>query len=113
MTRTEVIKLLEFLKGCYPNVKIDDAPGMVDAWILAFGDKPAKEVYQGARLHMEKSKFFPTPADIIQNMRRAKLLYENPRNLLPAQNPEKTPASDSPAFTEEEFDEFWQWLISD
>jgi len=77
MTREETIRLLQFLKGCYPNVKIDDPSGMVDGWMLAFSDKDAKEVYKGARLHISNNRFFPTPADINQCIKRAVLLYDD------------------------------------
>ena len=113
MTRTETIKLLEFLKGCYPNVRIDDAPGMVDAWLLAFSDKKAKEVYQAARLHMQNCKFFPTPADIIQNINRAKILFDDKPGLPQGTPGNRLTSGQDIQKTDEEMLQLWAWICSD
>lgn len=88
MTREETIRLLQFLKGCYPNAKIDDPHGMIDAWSLAFSSDPAGDVYRAARLHMTHNTYFPTPANINECMYKAKLLFDadagaNKKKMLP------------------------------
>lgn len=78
MTRVEIIKLLKALRAAYPNVKIADAEGTVDAWELAFGEDNAEVIYKAARYHMNSCKFFPTIADIRAGINRGALLYGSP-----------------------------------
>ena len=78
MTREETLKLLSILMANYPNAtgKIKDAAKTADAWEMAFSELEAEKVYKAARLHMETSKFFPSPADLLEKVTRAGLLYE-------------------------------------
>jgi len=106
MSREETIRLLQFLKGCYPNVRIDDPSGMVDAWMLVFSTDKAEDVYRGARYHMTSSKFFPTPADIRAGMFRASLLYDmTSAASLPEKRSEQK-EEDENKMTDEEFLKF-------
>lgn len=75
MTRVEIIKLLKALRAAYPNVKIVDPEGTVDAWELAFGADNAESIYKAARWHMNNNKFFPTIADIRASINRGDLSY--------------------------------------
>ena len=77
MTREETLKLLSVLMANYPYAakKIEDAAKMADTWEMVLGSYEAEAVYKAARLHMEKSKFFPTPADILEKVTRAAVLY--------------------------------------
>lgn len=75
MTRKEMIDLLEIISAAYPYVKISDPASMVSAWLLVFGDQDAGAVYKAARLHIETSHFFPTPADINNLMVKAGSIY--------------------------------------
>lgn len=77
MNRKETLNLLSILMANYPNAvgKIKDASKTADAWEMAFGTVETEKVYKAARLHMETSKFFPTPADILEKITRADLLY--------------------------------------
>ena len=74
MTRDEITKLLEFLTTNY-NKKITDPKGLADFWEMALGSFSADAVFKAARLHMETSPFFPTPADIRKNIVRATVAY--------------------------------------
>lgn len=74
MTRDEITKLLEFLTTNY-NKKITDPKGLADSWEMALGSFSADAVFKAARLHMETSPFFPTPADIRKNIVRATVAY--------------------------------------
>lgn len=109
MTREETIKLLQFLKGCYPYVKLEDPKGMIDAWQLAFYTEEAQDVYKAARLHMSKNKFFPTPADIKEGMNRAKLMYDiaSPVSLQAQNNPQL------PSGIDDEIESLWDWIVED
>lgn len=78
MTRDEITKLLETLVSAYPSTKIKDAKVMTDTWEMVLGDFSAESVYKAARLHMDTSKFFPTPAEIKDSIVRAQLVYKEP-----------------------------------
>lgn len=75
MTREEVTKLLEILTTAYPNTKIKNASQMADVWEMEFSSYNAESVFKAARLCIEKSEFFPTPAKILNEMTRAELVY--------------------------------------
>lgn len=74
MDKLEAAKVLAIVKACYPQVKIENAESMVNSWVWQLGDLDADLVMQAARLHVSKSKFFPTPADIRENITRASAL---------------------------------------
>lgn len=77
MTREEIIKLLKVISDNY-NVKIADPKGKATAWEMQLGDYSAESVYKAARLHMATSKYFPSPAELINNIVRAELIYSGP-----------------------------------
>ena len=76
MTRDEITKLLEMLAANYPHVKIKSAKKTVDSWEMTLGMFQAEAVYKAARLHMDTSAFFPSPAEIRKLMVKAKLIYD-------------------------------------
>lgn len=76
MTREEIVDLLEILAANYPNTKITDAENMVNTWELAFAEDPAEDIYKAARHHINYKKFFPTPAEIREEVVKARLLYD-------------------------------------
>lgn len=75
MTRKEITELLEIVISTYPYTKVQDANAMVSAWELTLGDYSAESVYKATRLHMNTSKFFPTPADIKEKILKAEMIY--------------------------------------
>lgn len=104
MTREEIINLLEIVSAAYPNAmnKISDPETMVSAWEMGLGMYSAETVYKAARLHMEKSCFFPTIADIRDNIIRARIVFEAPpTNALKAKAPPKY---------DKELDDFCRWV---
>lgn len=90
MTREETIKLLQFLKGCYPSFKTDDAQTMVMSYSVALAQYKTEDVFKAARYHVIHNKFFPTPAEIIQCILRANLLYNIPEHKAIEQPKRKT-----------------------
>lgn len=92
MTREETLELLAFLKGCYPNAKIDAPDMMAAAWEMCFGEYEAGLVYQAALLHIKRNKFFPTPADIFENITRARILYTAPQQALTGETAKAIPS---------------------
>ena len=75
MNRDQITDLLEMVSTAYPNAKIKDPARMVSVWEMTFGEYDAETIYKAARLHMKENKYFPTPADIIEKIARADLLY--------------------------------------
>lgn len=71
MNRVEAVKILAIVRACYPQVKILDAESMVNSWVWVLGEFDADLVLKAAQIHVSKSKFFPTPADIRENITRA------------------------------------------
>lgn len=110
MTREETLKLLEFLYGVYPNPKkAGNAAETANAWSLIFQDEPAANVYRAARLHIQRSPFFPTIADINDCMQRAVILYDIKTNeALPAPDPQEEQQTQTT-----DIEELWEWLSSD
>lgn len=86
MTREETMRLLQFLAGCYPNKKITDPKGMIDAYMLAFSDDDAGDIYKAARHHMMTNKYFPTPADIRDCLAKGRIIYNDEQLALQADN---------------------------
>lgn len=77
MTREETLRLLGFLKGCYPNTKgITDPATMAQAWEMCFGSYDAETIYKAARLHLTSCEYFPTIADIQKHIKRVQYLPE-------------------------------------
>ena len=79
MTRGEVIGLIKALIGAYPNTKIPDVKTMVDSWTMLFADDDANIIYRAAKAHMEKSGWFPKPAEIRKLIPYAHTVYERER----------------------------------
>lgn len=75
MNREDIIRLLGILSEAYPNTKIKNASSMASTWEMCLEDYSAESVYKAARLHMSTSKFFPTPAEIRENIVRAEIVY--------------------------------------
>ena len=86
MTREETIRLLQFIAGCYPNAKITDPKGMIDAYMLAFAEDDASDIYKAARHHMKTNKYFPTPADITNCLAKGRIIYTDEQLALQADN---------------------------
>lgn len=114
MTREETLRLLEFLRGSYPAAKIEDAAATANAWSLVFQEEPAANVYRAARLHITRSPFFPTPADIKNCITRAAIIYDTPT--IQALQESSKPALEDPQQEPEpelDIEDLWEWLFSD
>ena len=105
MTREQTIKLLEVLKACYPNTKkIEDPRMMVEAWMMAFMDDDAGDVYKAARYHMSRNKYFPSVAEIKECMSKARIIYDNT-----APNPRALPSGER---EDADLIPLWQWACN-
>lgn len=112
MTRAEIIDLLEILISCYPNTKIADPSAMATSWEMVLGEYEASSIYKAARLQMSTSPFFPKPADLINSITRAELVYSPPPRpvLEPPTSAKVTAIPDG--MTEEEFlDAIWNAVV--
>lgn len=78
MTRAETLDLLEVLAAAYPYARITNPCRMADAWMLAFAEEDASDIYKAARHHMMISPFFPTIADI-QKSRQYTFMFDHQR----------------------------------
>ena len=77
MTRDELRQTLKMVIEVYPYAKNKINPKeTLDMWEMTFAEYEAKDVIMAVRYHIENKKFFPTPADIKDNMFRANLLYD-------------------------------------
>lgn len=90
MTQEETVKLLEILKAAYPNWKIDNPKQTLEVYEMALGSYKAEDIYKSARVHITRSKFPPSIAELIHGITRGHLVYDdsptvNPKykNLLP------------------------------
>ena len=111
MTREDAIKILSMVRANYPIVKISDPAAMVSSWEMTLGDYDTDLVVKAVKFHMMTSKFFPTPADIIEHMTRADLIYKEPlRAAIQATRAKVTAIPDG--MSEEEFlDGIWNSVI--
>lgn len=75
MNREDTIKILSMVRANYPLVKIQDPAATVTAWQMVLGEYSTDSILKAVKYHMNTSKYFPTPADIVSNITRAELLY--------------------------------------
>lgn len=78
MTREDILRLLKVISDNY-NIKIADPKGKASAWEMELSDYSAEAIYKAARLHMATSSYFPTPADLINKIVRAEIIYSGPQ----------------------------------
>ena len=79
MDKNEMAQILAILRANYTNVKIDKPEAMVKTWMLTLGEFEAAAVRRSAELHMATSKYFPTPAELRNNIVRSKITLEAPK----------------------------------
>lgn len=109
MTREETIKILAIVRANYPNTKISDASATVSAWEMALGGYTAESVMKAVRFHMTVSKFFPTPADILDKMVRSEIVYNGADlKAIPAQKALVTPIPEENV--DEYLEAFTEWI---
>ena len=78
MNKSDMAKVLSILRANYPNVRIENPEAMVKTWMLTLGEFSVQAVMMSAELHMKSSKFFPTPAELRENIVRSRILNELP-----------------------------------
>ena len=79
MTKSELTQILAILRSNYPMVKIENPKTMVETWFLTLGEFTGEAVLESAKCHMAHSKFFPTPAELRENIVRHKIITNQPR----------------------------------
>jgi len=77
MNKKETAQILAILRSAYPNVRIDNAEALMNAWYMTLGDYSAESAMKSARLHMATKKFFPAPSEIRENIVRAEIVYKD------------------------------------
>lgn len=79
MTKSELTQILAILRSNYPMVKIENPKTMVETWYVTLGEFSGEAVLESAKCHMAHSKFFPTPAELRENIVRHKIITNQPR----------------------------------
>lgn len=75
MDKKDMAKVLAILQTNYQK-KIENTEATVGVWMMSLGEFSAEAVLNSAKLHMANSKFFPTPAEIRENIVRHKIVLE-------------------------------------
>lgn len=78
MKKSELTQILAILRSNYPNVKIENPKTMMETWFLTLGGFTGEAVMESAKVHMAHSKFFPTPAELRENIVRHKIVTDVP-----------------------------------
>lgn len=78
MNKSDMAKILSILRANYPNIRIENPEAMVKTWMLTLGEFSVQAVMKSAELHMTHSKFFPTPAELRENIVRSRIPLEPP-----------------------------------
>lgn len=78
MNKSDMAKILSILRANYPNVRIENPEAMVKTWMLTLEEFSPEAVMKSAELHMKSSKFFPTPAELRENIVRSRIPDELP-----------------------------------
>ena len=73
MNKSEAAKILAIIRPLYPNAKVY-TESMVSSWVWQLGEFDANLVLKAAQIHVSKSRYFPTPADIRENITRASIM---------------------------------------
>ena len=79
MTKSELTQILAILRSNYPMIKIENPKTMVETWYVTLGEFSGEAVLESAKCHMAHSKFFPTPAELRENIVRHKIITNQPR----------------------------------
>jgi hypothetical protein len=67
----EIIQTFKLLRDAYPYYKPDNPDGIMDIWVRKLGNTPAPVLKRAAEMHMEANKFFPSLAEMIENLKPA------------------------------------------
>lgn len=73
MNKKEMAQILAILQTNYQK-KIENTEATVNVWLMTLQDFSADAVLKSARLHIAKSRFFPTPAEIRENIIKSRVL---------------------------------------
>lgn len=100
MVRAEILTLLNELMGAYVYVSVKDPETTARIYEMALGEYEAKHVFMAARMHIRRSKYFPSPEHLIELIPKAKMLCEmeeeNARKALEAPKQVALPAPQAP-----------------
>lgn len=76
MTDPEIMFILQELHGAGLANEPKDPQATLSIWRDFFGGDDARVIGKAVWIHLRKSKFWPTPADLLKYMQRAKWLVE-------------------------------------
>lgn len=74
LTKAEVGEMLDFLLACYPNVQIksENPQKMLEVWTSIFAPVNTETAMAAARVVSMRSKWFPSVADIMNEINGSK-----------------------------------------
>lgn len=76
MTDPEIMLILQELHGAGLANEPKDPQATLSIWRDFFGGDDARVIGKAVWIHLRKSKFWPTPADLLKYTQRAKWLVE-------------------------------------
>lgn len=76
-TREEMEAVMRYLDGAYPAANKRNIEAGLDTWMYELGSYPFEDILKAVRFHVNTSKYFPSPSEIISKMARAKLVYQS------------------------------------
>lgn len=108
MDKKEMTQILAILQTNYQK-KIENPEATVNVWLMTLGDFSAQAVLESAKLHISRSKFFPSPSEIRENIVRHKIvLPDKTAPMLEAGKRAKVTAIPDGMSEDEFLDLFWQ-----
>lgn len=87
-TREEMESIIKMTFGAFPNSR-KDVKATADAWMLTFAEYPPEIIREAVTLHMYNSKYFPTPAEMAKNIKKARLIIQEKTDAV-SQHPDLT-----------------------
>lgn len=79
MTKSELTQILAILRTNYPYFKPENPKAMVEVWYMTLGEFSSETVLESAKSHMKHSMYFPTPAELRENIIRHRIVLNTPR----------------------------------
>lgn len=76
-TREEMESVMRYLDGAYPAANKRNIEAGLDTWMYELGSYSFEDILKAVRFHVNTSKYFPSPSEIISKMARAKLVYQD------------------------------------
>ena len=86
-TEAEIVEVVMTLLDCYSEKKFNNLKGFIETTSRDLRNVPASDLKRAAEIHIEKSRFFPSIAELLEIINKLPVLASNPqvRPLTPVQ----------------------------